>query len=163
MHGDFISASEYGIELFRLFRDGSDTKEEILADKSLIQTSLERFINYDSIEKSVKDTKNTIEKQYEEIKKFIKSSVQVKYGTNASINILMQDNPEWEGSTKTSKEYLNYLNLFIKTKVNQIEQMSNIHTLAFGAKLDALKECYNQDRMILYSALNSMNKTKEVE
>lgn len=158
MDGDFISASDFGIELFRVYRNGSDTKEEILADKSFVEKSLDRFLNYNITEKSVKDTKNTIEKQYEEIKKFIKSSIQIKYGTNTSINMVMQDNPEWKGTTQTGKEYLNYLNLFVKTKINQIEQMSNIHALAFGAKLDALKECYNQDRMVLYTALKNIDR-----
>jgi hypothetical protein len=46
-------------------------------------------------------------------------------------------------------------------KVMQIEGYSNIHTLAYSAKLDALKECTIQDRNTLYQALLTMKVTKE--
>ena len=40
-----------------------------------------------------------------------------------------------------------------KAKINQVQQMSNIHALAFGAKLDAAKDMFNQDKAVLYKAL----------
>ena len=37
--------------------------------------------------------------------------------------------------------------------------MCTIHSLAFSAKLDACKECYAQDKALLYKALKQINKT----
>ena len=49
--------------------------------------------------------------------------------------------------------------LYTKIKVDQITEFSNIHTLAFSAKLDALKESYKQDRALLYTALLKVQRT----
>ena len=51
------------------------------------------------------------------------------------------------------------LDLYTKAKVDQITEFSNIHTLAFSAKLDALKESYKQDRALLYTALLKIQRT----
>ena len=47
----------------------------------------------------------------------------------------------------------NKIDMYMKAKVNQVQQMSNIHTMAFTAKIQAAKDCFVQDKKILYKAL----------
>ena len=51
------------------------------------------------------------------------------------------------------------LDSYVKIKIDQIQEYSNIHTLAFAAKLDAMKECAKQDRNTLYTALSRIQRT----
>ena len=41
----------------------------------------------------------------------------------------------------------------IKMQANAIQEISNLHTTAFAARLDAYKDQFNQDKTILYKAL----------
>lgn len=160
MDGDYIPSGQYASELFRVFRNGSDSKDTVTVTSHHVTDSLDRYTNYKKTEKAVKDTKDAIEKQYEDIKKFVKSSVNIKYGPGTVITSLMKDIDGSEFNIAIDKEAEKYLMLFIKAKTSQIEQMCNIHTLAFGAKLDALKECYIQDRTVLYKALSKVANIK---
>ena len=49
----------------------------------------------------------------------------------------------------------------MKSKATQIKEMSTIHTQAFTAKLAAAKDCYSQDRKVLYKALYKIKGHKE--
>ena len=67
------------------------------------------------------------------------------------------------GNITVSTEVMNQIDLFVKKKAEQIIEMCNIHSLAFSYKLDAIKDCYKQDKDVLYKALSklaSVNTTK---
>ena len=68
-------------------------------------------------------------------------SVDTSVGTNVPGDLLIQ------------------LDVYTKNKVDEIQEISNIHALAFSAKLDALKCCYKQDRALLYTALSKVQRT----
>ena len=57
------------------------------------------------------------------------------------------------GGTMMAAELMTQIDVYVRAKIDQIQEYSNIHLLAFGAKLDAMKECLNQDRNVLYVAL----------
>ena len=61
------------------------------------------------------------------------------------------------GGTLMAAELMTQINAYVHAKINQIQEYSNIHLLAFGGKLDAMKECLNQDRNVLYVALRKSN------
>ena len=59
-----------------------------------------------------------------------------------------------------SADFMAQLDLYVRAKVDQIQEYSNIHILAFTAKLDAIRDAYRQSRNVLYSALSKVDVTK---
>lgn len=157
MDGTNINSSDYNNAMFRVYRNGATDKYKTSVTSSIINNSLYNFINFKSLEKEIRNTRDTILKEYDDIKKFITSYVNIT-NTDKLVSVKITD---IDGSTYTStlsSKGTKYLNLFIKIKTNQIKQMCDIHALAFGAKLDAIKERYTQDRSILYKGLNELQK-----
>lgn len=152
---DYISLENFSRELLMVFRGGSIEKDTITITPDTLNKRINFFNNYKNIEKNIRDLKNKTESQYNDILKFIKSSANIKYGPNLVFLDIMKHNPNWKES-KIHKEYYRYINLFIKAKASQIENISNIYALAFGAKLDALKSCFVQDSQVLYRALQKI-------
>ena len=70
-----------------------------------------------------------------------------------------KDSTDNQQGFSMSADLMYKLDLYTKAKVDQITEFSNIHTLAFSAKLDALKESYKQDRALLYTALLKIQRT----
>ena len=160
-----ISQGEFVEELFEIFRSGSSKKETITITESMLVTDvMSIFENYKSLEKDIKKTKDKIDKEYKAIEKSISNLVYRDKTYDISKAVGIGINPEYDGSSiegmNVSQEVLNNLNLFIKAKTNQVVEMSSIHAMAFSYKLDALKECYQQDRKILYTALQEIQKDK---
>ena len=48
------------------------------------------------------------------------------------------------------------IDMYMKAKVTQVQQMSSIHTMAFSAKLQAAKDCFVQNKSMLYKALSKI-------
>lgn len=162
-----ISSSDFHEELFACFRDGNNSKETITVDNSYLTNTLISFENYKEHEKTTKQTKDKIEKEYRELEKLIKDIVS-KAGSGELKGMLLDaEGKNYTGGetelTSLPKEAKNKIDLYIKTKVNQITQISNIHSLAFSAKLDAISECYKQDKQTLYRALNVIKKKSHKE
>lgn len=160
-----IGQSEFAEELFEIYRNGYSKKDTITINKDNIMFGvLSFFENYKELEKSVTKKKNEIEKEYKRIEKSLEKLVNKNSDYDISKAIEIGIHSDYDGSSidtmKVSQEVLNNLNLFIKTKTNQVMEMSSIHAMAFSYKLDAIKECYEQDRKILYKALSNIQKKK---
>ena len=56
----------------------------------------------------------------------------------------------------------NKIDMYMKAKVSQVQQMSSIHTMAFSAKLQAAKDNFVQNKAILYKALAKIKGHKTV-
>ena len=159
---DPIAQEDYANSLFEVYRDGSSSKDKIEITSSYVLTSLARFENYKKDEKSVKDTKEKIDKDYEQVKKQIQSII--KQNSTKDINNLIQTtiDPEYSkagtGALTVSTDVMNKIDLFVKKKVEQVVEMTSIHSLAYSYKLDAIKDCYKQDKEILYKALTKITK-----
>ena len=67
---------------------------------------------------------------------------------------------EKDKSIGTNKQITNVIynkiDMYMKAKVTQVQQMSSIHTMAFSAKLQAAKDCFVQNKSILYKALSKI-------
>ena len=61
-------------------------------------------------------------------------------------------------SIKISNDTSIVLNNYINAKCTQIVEISNIHSLAFAAKLEAEKQAFKQSKEILYKALSKIQK-----
>lgn len=159
-----ITQAEFAEELFEIFRNGLSKKDTITINTDNLMASLAFFENYKELEKEVKKTKDKIDKEYKTIEKSLKGLVYRDREHDLQKAIGIGIDPNYDGSSvghlNASEEVLNNLNLFIKTKVNQVMEMSSIHSMAFSYKLDAIMECYKQDRKILYTALTELQKDK---
>ena len=166
-----ISVGEFDTELFKIYRDNSIDTEEIEVDSLEVSKALNRFTSFSDNKKQITNDQSKIERDYEQVKKQVKDITRRNGDLNLSafIDRLPQ---EMQGNIKKSKDstdnqqgfsmsadLMYKLDLYTKAKVDQITEFSNIHTLAFSAKLDALKESYKQDRALLYTALLKIQRT----
>ena len=160
-----------GTELFKLYRNDSLDTEEIEVDYLEVTKALNRFTSFSNDKKQVENDQKRIERDYEQIKKQVKDLTKRNGDLNLSAFIdrlpedMRKNVKSSRGSTDNqqgftmSGDLMYKLDLYTKAKVDQITEFSNIHTLAFSAKLDALKESYKQDRALLYTALLKIQRT----
>lgn len=155
-----ISESEYPNELFEIFRDGVSKKFPIDIGVEQVTMSRKRYLEYNDVSKSVRNKKNDIEKEYTLVKKSLDKLV--KKNDDGDLEAMLLDPDEYytddkpANISKLSEDAKEKINLFIKTKIDQVTKISDIHTLAFTAKLQALKDCFKQDKNILYTALSKI-------
>lgn len=150
-----IYQSEYAEELFKVFRNDETSPEDFEVTSSIVTASYYRFTNHDKAVSSVRHTKSRIESEYNSVKKQVDKMISINYvGSKRQANVV---NPSGGKDVQLLKgEDITNMDLFIKAKVNQIQQMSNIHAMAFAAKLDALNDCFRQDKNMLYRALSKI-------
>lgn len=155
-----VSSEDFADELFEIFRNNSKekTKEEFSYDK--IIDSLNRFEGYSENLKTVTNNKKELEKGYNKIKKEIESWSKAGTDGKTGLNVVFGDSSSQYKSEydEHKKEVDEQVDLFIKAKVAQIDHMCKIHSMAFTAKLDAIKACFTQDKAILYKALSKTTK-----
>ena len=123
------------------------------------------------MKKQITSDQTRIERDYEQVKKQVKDLTKRNGDLNLSafIDRLPEDmrkavkkergSSDNQQGFSMSADLMYKLDLYTKAKVDQITEFSNIHTLAFSAKLDALKESYKQDRALLYTALLKIQRT----
>lgn len=160
------SSSEYSKELYRKFRDGEDGKINTTITSSEVNIAYDRFDNYDKTLKHVEKMKNNLIKEYDRIKKDIKN-ITAAYDNSNFTTVLGNNYDITSGNTTFDAEYSEAekkkkidanITSFINAKAEQVNQMSIIHSMAFTAKLDAIKDAYTQDKKLLYAALKKINK-----
>lgn len=140
------SEAEYAEVLFAKFRNDMNSAIEITIDSTFVNDAIRRFNDKDRILKETKNNKTKIEEKYKKIEDAFDKGVAKLSGAKY---IAKYDSKEFE----LEDDAVNYFDMWTKAKANQIHRLSNIHTLAFSAKLDAIRECYTQDVNILYKAL----------
>ncbi len=158
-----ITQGEFAEELFEIFRNGNSKKDTITITENILVTDILLFFeNYKTLETEVKKTKDRIEKEYKSIENSIQKLIYKDKTYDISKAVGIGISSDYDGSSiegiSVSQEVLNNLNLFIKAKTNQVMEMSSIHAMAFSYKLDAINECYKQDKKILYTALQQIQK-----
>lgn len=154
-----ITQSDFAHELFMVYRNQCDTKDTFNVDNTVIIQALGFFENYKNIEKIVKKTKDEIDRDYKEIEKKVKNMIYRNKDKDVGRLLNITDNNG--SSVNVNAESMSKIDLYLQTKCTQIVEMSNIHAMAFSYKLDALLECYKQDKQILYMALQKMTKNKK--
>lgn len=173
--------SEYPDELFTFFRNDESTPSNITIDATFVSDAYRRFEKYKDVVKDIEKTQKNIIKDYENLEKYLnklikmnkednKLSIDNSFSnsyTSAEIDIL--------SSTKTSggsslndkviydKSSFDKMNNYLKVQSTKVNKMCSIHTQAFSAKLEAAKDCFKQDKKILYKALNQIIKRSNKE
>ena len=166
-----ISISDYGSELFEVFRNGesSPSEEEIGAD--YVNEALYRFENYSKTIHDVEHKKKEIEHKYDEIQDAMKNwsdaatgdtskstAVDLFFGKDKAEKDTLKG--EYDALTSEEKSKTDALvKTFAQAMITRIETYSTIHGQAFAAKLDAIKDCMTQDKKVLYAVLSKMSKT----
>lgn len=156
---DLIEETEYNSELFKVFRDDEDSTDTFTVDYSYITSIKSRYKNYDKDLKAVKKTRKDVEDIYKKLEDaYDKLSKNAKLaGSTYTVKV----DPANINVTGVSKEALNWYDLWGKARAGQIQKISNIHSMAFSAKLDAMKEAFRQDRDVLYKALGKVKSHHE--
>lgn len=162
-----ISLGEFSDELFKIYRDDASITSTIEADRSYIREVVDRFFKYKKINEYTNKQYKQIESAYKKVEEQIKDLVKRNGDLNArafvdklpSQNGIQTIDSQDLNSYVMSSEIMAQLDIYVKTKVEQIKECSNIHTLAYAAKLDALKESAKQDKITLYTALSRIQRT----
>lgn len=168
-----ISVTDFPDELFKVYRNGDTMTSTIEVDRSYIIKAVDRYFSYSKTQTYVNRQYKNIEDAYKRVESQVKDVVSRNGDLNTKefLSRLPSDNGIKTIGTQnvedTSKltgitmpgEVMAQLDIYVKAKVDQIQEYSNIHTLAFAAKLDALKECYIQDKNTLYTALTRIERT----
>ena len=145
---DDCDISEFPKKLYEKFQE--ENTEDKVIDKALLFNLQLSMKNYKSVVAAVLATGDSLIKQLTEIKEDLKSFI-----TNGDKNIYAVNTPT-DGIRNTSYKLdtyaMNQLDLFMKTKINQLVQMANIYSIAFSVKLDATIQYYNQCKGILRMA-----------
>ena len=152
-----IYEEDFEKELFEEYRDHSSEKYPIIVTSEIVDKCLYRFLNYSEMQKLVKTTKDDIDKQYENIKKFLKNDFKTDERKQELIN-KFEDEANKTNTKISIKEIETQFDLLMSMKTDQVVKMANIHSLTFGAKLEAMKSCLKQDKEILYKALSNIEK-----
>lgn len=169
---DKIDSSDFPNELFMIFRNGEDTPSDITIDSTYVMEAYRRFDKYKDVVKAIEKNQKAIIKDYEALEKYLDKFIKLnKEGKSQKISSDLSSSNDFVSrqinyiggnelndlqvfNTSTYDKLRNYYKKW-STIVNQ---MCTIHTQAFTAKLEAAKDCFKQDKKILYKALQQVVK-----
>ena len=163
------TAAEYELALYEVFRNGESTPVETEVSSTDVYTALERFETYEKCLKQVTSYKNKLEREYRQIQNALKNTA-IGYtigDTEGKLAFAYHDdmfaqNTDVKDAYEARKDKIDpILDSINKSKIQQIQEMCTIHSLAFTKKIDAIKEAYRQDKKLLYAALNKVNAVHE--
>lgn len=151
-----ITETSFANELFAIFRDGSSDEHSITIKKADVIRASRDYEGYKAKIKSVKALQADINSKYKHLESQIDNIVRASFKVDGES--MIQVNLDNGYSTDYKNTLMNTLNNLINTEVNQIQRIANLHVQAFAAKLDALNAITAQDKNILYTALQKVQK-----
>ena len=153
-----IDSTDYSDELYRVFRSGDDTKDNVEIMPADVSDCLVFFKNYEKFISGIKKTRKSLESEYNRLSKSLEKMVSANDLGQLTLSG-DQTNNTVDYITKTDDaDVISVINIYTKNLSKMVMDISNAHSLAFGAKLDAAKECYKQDKAILYKAYSKILK-----
>ena len=170
-----FDSKEFTEELFKIFRDDSDSTSSITIDSGFVNDAYRRFDKYKDVVKAIEKNKNDMVKDYEDLEKYLDKMIKYNKDTHkldittsggreyATRNLsaidfgMTKDNYIYDSSTSDKMQSL------LKIYSARVSQMCQIHTQAFSAKLEAAKDCFKQDKQILNKAIQKILKRSNKE
>lgn len=154
------SETEFKEELFKKFRNQEDSADTITIDSVGVIDSLDRFLNYDKTINHIKKLQSNLEKEYKNIKSEAKDMASSFDQNDYTKDIFGNGTATiYAGSDTENKTKIDSnVQLIMDLIVDRITKMCTIHSMAFTSKLEAAKQCYIQDKKILYRALKTVVK-----
>lgn len=167
-------STEFNEELFKVFRNDETTTEDITIDYNFVQDAYRRFDKYKDVTKAIEKKKNEMVKNYEDLEKHLdkmikynKSTYKVDYDTNGGKEYTSS---VLNGTSFTKNNKIIYaqstadkMQSLLKVYSTRVNDMCQIHTQAFTAKLEACKDCFKQDKQILNKAIQKVLKRSNKE
>lgn len=152
------SETEFKEELFKKFRNQEDSADTITIDSVGVIDSLDRFLNYDKTINRIKKLQSNLEKEYKNIKSEAKNMTS-SFDQNDYIKDIFNNVTAYAGAGTEDKGKIDAnVQLIMDLIVDRISKMCTIHSMAFTSKIEAVKQCYIQDKKILYRALKAVIK-----
>ena len=178
-----VSAGDFPDELFAYFRNDDMDKTNTTITSSYVMDAKAKFLGYESLKKGIERTKKDIEREYEDARKALERMMSTSgkdINLTASNAIAIQtmgiqstdkkhfsepdyqyDKDEYKDANATKQitgasdpqKTRTIIDSYLKTKVSQVQALSNIHSQVFAAKLEAAKDEFNQNKTVLYRAL----------
>ena len=164
-------SKEFTDRLFEVFRDDSDSTSSITIDSNFVMDAHRRFDKYKDTIKNIEKTQKDIIKDYEDLEKqldklikYNKTNMTVDFNDNFSRSYTstqigklsnLGDNVIYSSST------VDKMQSWLKIQSSKVNQMCQIHTQAFSAKLEAAKDCFKQDKQILNKAIQMILKRSD--
>lgn len=169
---DKIDSSDFPNELFMIFRNGEDTPSDITIDSTYVMEAYRRFDKYKDVVKAIEKNQKAIIKDYEALEKYLDKFIKLnKEGKSQKISSDLSSSNDFVSKqiNYIGGNELNDLQVFNTSTYDKLKnyykkwstivnQMCTIHTQAFTAKLEAAKDCFKQDKKILYKALQQVIK-----
>ena len=150
--GTRVDSVDYSKELFEAFRDGQSKKEDHEFESMDIDDAYDRFKRYKDLKKTVTKQRSEAEKEYKRVEKEIEKMITKAKDGKVTLHGFSDDFDEVEFNTGNAS-VANKLDVYLKAISSMVHEVGNLHSIAFGARLDAYKDCFKQDKQILYSAL----------
>lgn len=170
-----FDSKEFTDELFKIFRNDDDSTSSITIDSGFVSDAYRRFDKYKDMVKAIEKNKNDIVKDYEDLEKYLDKMIKYNKDTH-KIDITTSGGREYAtrnlqriefGNTKDKVIYdsstADRMQSLLKVYSARVNQMCQIHTQAFTAKLEAAKDCFNQDKKILNKAIQQILKRSDKE
>lgn len=158
-----IYKTDFAEQLFATYRNGESSKSDIEVDSYYVHVALENFNNHTKAINEIKKNRTRIDSEYEAVRKQVDKMAKVSY-SNGTSTAVMTVKPDGSRIPDTlTGDQVTQMDLYIKSKVNQIQEMSTIHAMAFAAKLDAYNDMFKQDKAVLYKALSRIQATMPKE
>jgi hypothetical protein len=143
---DSISDTMFMEELFSVYRNDTTDKDTIRVTSSYVMDAYKRFEKYQEKKRAVEKKKTEIEKNYKTLKKEIENTINTNKLNGVDIGAYTYTSGEkptsgiGQLSEIQKNKIVDSINLYYKARVTQIERISDIHAMAFAAKLDAFKD-----------------------
>lgn len=151
-----IDESDWKDTLFEIFRDGDREKTTITVTSSVVTESLTNFTNHDKLKSKTEKQRDDVEKAYNRIQKSFDQLSEKAKNLASKDSVSVADFVDSELSTKADEDKIFTISAFARDISNRLEEISNLHIMAFTAKLDAIKDRYHQDKSILYGAFKKI-------
>ena len=181
--GKKLDSKEFSDECFKIFRNGEDSTESITIDYNFVQDSYRNFDKYKDTIKDIEKKKNEMIKDYEDLEKQLDKMIKynkdkrsmyfdkdvgrsyaktnlgrLSFGADATIN-----NSDPTTARVFDQSTSDRMQSLMKVYSARVNQMCQIHTQAFSAKLEAAKDCFKQDKQILNKAIQQILKRSNKE
>lgn len=151
-----IDSSDWKDALFEKFRDGDREKTTITVTSSVVTESLTNFTNHDKMKSKTEKQRDDVEKAYNRIQKRFDQLAEKAKNLAGKDAVSVSDFVDTEMGTKADEDKIFTISAFARDISNRLEEISNLHVMAFTAKLDAIKDRYHQDKSILYGAFKKI-------
>lgn len=144
-----IPDSSFANEVFAIYRDGKSTEQTITIKKADVSRAMDDYEGYKNKIKQVNTLKSNMSAKYKALETDIDRMV--KNNMKEAINRSNAD--------QQSKDALiNRLSSLVTSQAQSVNKIATYHIQSIAAKLDAYNALVIQDKNILYTALNIVNK-----